>query len=117
MGAEDRTVYGEEFAPDKQEYGELLGHSILFYIKDIGKPGGIYRSKLCVKGCRNIDTEVTESNYFNVNQLGCKYWWLEYGGRLDTILDTEEIKYELWKVVYGVWDYIKNSGNFLRQRP
>ena len=51
-------------------------------------------------------------NYFNVNQLGCKYWWLEYGGRLDTILDTEEIKYELWKVVYGVWDYIKNSGKF-----
>lgn len=52
MGAEDRTVYGEEFAPDKQEYGELLGHSILFYIKDIGQAGGIYRSKLCVKGCQ-----------------------------------------------------------------
>jgi len=37
---------------------------------------------------------------------------LEYGGRLDTIHDTETIKWELWKVVYGVWDYIKNSGKF-----
>jgi hypothetical protein len=25
---------------------------------------------------------------------------------------TEDIKWELWKVVYGVWDYIKNSGKF-----
>jgi len=31
-------------------------------------------------------------------------------GGLDTVHDTEAIKWELWKVVYGVWDYIKNSG-------
>ncbi|KAK7430647.1 hypothetical protein QQZ08_002689 [Neonectria magnoliae] len=36
----------------------------------------------------------------------------EYGGRLDTVHDTEEIKWELWKVVYGVWNYFKNSGRF-----
>ena len=43
---------------------------------------------------------------------GCWLWWLEYGGRLDTIKESETIKWELWKVVYGIWDYIKNSGNF-----
>ena len=43
---------------------------------------------------------------------GCRFWWFEYGGEGDTIHDTEEIKYELWKVIYGVWDYIKNSGTF-----
>ena len=31
-------------------------------------------------------------------------------GGWDTIHDTEEIKWEIWKVVYGVWNYIKNSG-------
>ena len=31
---------------------------------------------------------------------------------LDTVHDTEIIKWELWKVVYGVWNYIKNSGKF-----
>jgi len=31
---------------------------------------------------------------------------------LDTVHDTETIKWELWKVVYGVWNYIKNSGKF-----
>lgn len=112
MGAEDRTVYGEEFAPDKQEYGELLGHSILFYIKDIGKPVEYIAPNFALKDVETLIPKLQNPNYFNVNQLGCKYWWLEYGGRLDTILDTEEIKYELWKVVYGVWDYIKNSGKF-----
>jgi hypothetical protein len=28
------------------------------------------------------------------------------------VTDTEKIKWELWSVAYGVWDYIKNSGNF-----
>jgi hypothetical protein len=39
-------------------------------------------------------------------------WWLEYGGDLDTVRETEEIKWELWSVAYGVWNYIKNSGEF-----
>lgn len=43
--------------------------------------------------------------------LSC-FWWLEYGARLDTVHDTEEIKFELWKIVFGVWDYIKNSGKY-----
>ena len=36
MGAEEKQVYGELFAPDKGEYGELLGHSIycLLYTSD-----------------------------------------------------------------------------------
>jgi hypothetical protein len=44
--------------------------------------------------------------------MGCNFWWFEFGGRGDTIYDTEDIKWELWSVIYGVWDYIKNSGKF-----
>jgi hypothetical protein len=42
------------------------------------------------------------------------YWWIEYGGDedLDPIADNESIRDELWAIVYGVWDYIKNSGEF-----
>jgi hypothetical protein len=29
-------------------------------------------------------------------------WWIEHGGRRDTVTDTEEIKWELWKIVYGI---------------
>jgi hypothetical protein len=37
MGAESREAFGEKFAPGAA-YGELLGHSIYFYSKDVGRP-------------------------------------------------------------------------------
>lgn len=39
-------------------------------------------------------------------------WWLEYGGHMDIIKHNEDIALELRKLVYGIWDYIKNSGEF-----
>lgn len=38
------------------------------------------------------------------------YWWVEWGGDLDTIRDNERIRFELLSISLGVWDYIKNSG-------
>lgn len=112
MGAEDSEIYKEGYAPNKKEYGELLGHSILFYIKDTGHPVKYTAPDFALKNISELIPKLQDANYLNVAQHGCKYWWLEYGGRLNTITDTEEIKYELWRVVYGVWDYIKNSGKF-----
>lgn len=112
MGAEEREEYGERFAPDKSAYGELLGHSILFYTKDTGKPVRFKAPDFALKDAAARIPRLHDPAYFNTAQHGCKYWWLEYGGRLDTIRDTEKIKFELWRIVYGVWDYIKNSGRF-----
>jgi len=36
------------------------------------------------------------------------FWWIEVGGINDTIADAEQIRDELMKYVYGVWDYMKN---------
>lgn len=107
MGAESREEFGEKFAPSK-EYGELLGHSIYFYSKDTGKPVRFVPPSYALDDIRKVPRYKT----FNLKDQGCKLWWIEYGGRLDTIKETEQIKWELWKVVYGVWNYIKNSGNF-----
>ena len=57
-------------------------------------------------------TQIPRFRSFNTAIDGCRLWWIEYGGRLDTVHETETIKWQLWKVVYGVWNYIKNSGNF-----
>ena len=40
------------------------------------------------------------------------YWWIEWGGDHDVIADNERIRFELLSIVMGVWDYIKNSGDF-----
>jgi FAD dependent oxidoreductase len=107
MGAESKEEFGEGFAPDA-EYGQLLGHSMYFSTKDVGVPVKFFAPSWALKDI----TKIPRYRQFNTNMQGCNFWWLEYGGRLDTIHQTEEIKWELWKVVYGVWDYIKNSGNF-----
>jgi hypothetical protein len=108
MGAESADEFGEKFAPSAA-YGELLGHSLYFYSKDTGKPVQFTAPDFALK---DITAEIPRFRSFNANEYGCKLWWLEYGGRLDTVHDTEKIKWELWKVVYGAWNYIKNSGEF-----
>lgn len=112
MGAEDKNVYDEGFSPDKEAYGELLGHTILFYMKDTGKPVKYVAPDFALKDVEKHISKIHNNEYFSIHHHGCKYWWIEYGGRLDTIHDSEHIKYELWKVVYGIWNYIKNSGKF-----
>lgn len=107
MGAESRDQFNEQFAPERG-YGELLGHSLYFYTKDTGKPVKFVAPNFALKDV----TDIPRWRSFNTREHGCQLWWIEYGGRLDTVHQTEEIKWELWKVVYGVWDHIKNSGHF-----
>ena len=108
MGAESRDEFGELFAPD-DEYGSMLGHTIYFYSKDAGRPVKYVPPSFALKDIKQIPRYKSIDSKMN----GCQFWWFEYGGRSeDTVKDTEKIKWELWKVVYGAWDYIKNSGNF-----
>ncbi len=107
MGAEGKDEFGEGFAPERA-YGELLGHSLYFYSRDAGKPVKFTAPSFALKDIRKIPRYGNLKTSLN----GCQLWWLEWGGRLDTVHDTEEIKWELWKVAYGVWDYFKNSGRF-----
>jgi hypothetical protein len=39
------------------------------------------------------------------------YWWVEWGGTLDTIKDNELIRDELLAIMLGVWNHIKNDGD------
>lgn len=107
MGAETVEEFGEKFAPDIA-YGELLGHTIYFYSKNVGAPVKYVAPEFALKDI----TKIPRYKVLNDKDFGCRLWWLEYGGRRDTIHESEDIKWELWKVVYGVWDYIKNSGEF-----
>jgi hypothetical protein len=110
VGAEGAEEFGEPFAPEK-DFGELLGHTIYFYAKDTGKPVEYVAPEFALKA-DEIPKVIPRFEEITAKSHGTSLWWLEYGGRLDTIHDTEAIKWELWKVTYGVWDYLKNSGKF-----
>ncbi|HEX5555114.1 MAG TPA: FAD-dependent oxidoreductase, partial [Chitinophagaceae bacterium] len=107
MGAESREEFSEGLAPE-EGYGELLGHSMYFYSKRVGTRVKFVPPAFALQDIRKIP------RYKNLNPQddGCRLWWIEYGGRNDTVHDTELIKWELWRVVYGVWNFIKNSGTF-----
>lgn len=108
MGAEPAEEFGEGFAPDVEDYGELLGHSIYFYTKDTGKPVRFVPPAYALQDAG----ELPRIRNYQLQDHGCKLWWVEYGGRMDTIHQSEKIKWELWKVIYGIWHYVKNSGKF-----
>lgn len=107
VGAEAQSEFGEKIAPP-QATRELLGHSLYFYSKDTGRPVKFIPPSYALKDI----TQIPRWRDFKAGDFGCRLWWLEWGGNLDTVHDTEKIKWELWKVAYGVWNHIKNSGKF-----
>jgi hypothetical protein len=109
IGQEAREEFGELYAPEKPS-ADLLGHSLYFMSKDTGRPTKFIppANALGLEAVRKI----RRYRGFDSKSQACNFWWMEYGGHMDTIHQSEEIKNELWRVVYGVWNYIKNSGEF-----
>lgn len=103
VGTEGREVYGEEDAP---EHGSncTMGSSVMFVAKDMGRP--------CPFTPPPWAYHFTEEDlkYRGHSYTGSGYWWIEYGGdALRVIEDAEEIRDELIKIVFGIWDHIKNT--------
>ncbi len=114
MGAEAQDEFGEGMAPP-DEYGALLGHTIFFYVKDAGRPVRFIAPAFAlddISATRAPDKIREAVRITRRLHQGALLNWIEYGGRFDTVHDTEEIKWELWRIVYGIWDFVKNSGEF-----
>ena len=108
LGREARAEYDEPWAPDEAD--EItLGSTLLFYSKDAGEPVRFVPPDFT----KDITaTSIPQRRIIRAEDNGCAYWWIEFGGELDTVHDNEAIRDELWAVVYGIWDHIKNSGEY-----
>jgi hypothetical protein len=108
IGRESRALYGESLAPQVED-DVVMGSTIVFYTKDIGRPVKFVPPTFA----KDIaTTSIPERRIIRSGDNGAAYWWIEWGGELDTVHDNERIRDELWSVIYGIWDYIKNSGKF-----
>ena len=104
-GHEGRDVFGEQYAQDKSD-SYTMGNSLLFKAADRGKPVPFEKPYWA-----NTYTEADLSSYRDHREITAGYWWIELGGgKQDIIADGEEIRDDLLKAAYGVWDHIKNSG-------
>lgn len=107
-GRESRSVYGEDWAPEVAD-DDMLGSTILFYTKDAGEPVRFVPPGLT----RDIAAAgIPIHRQISPAMNGCDYWWIEWGGELDAVDDNERIRDELWGIVFGIWDHIKNSGEY-----
>jgi hypothetical protein len=106
-GRETRDEFKESLAPEKKDE-ETLGSSILFTSK-------LHRRAMPYKPpawSRKVTKEHLKFRKVGPENWEYGYWWVEWGGNKDTIRDNELIRFELLSIVTGVWDYIKNSGEY-----
>ncbi|WP_028552727.1 FAD-dependent oxidoreductase [Paenibacillus sp. UNC451MF] len=108
IGREAQEEFNEEWAPLVPD-DITLGSTLLFYTKDAGRPV----KYIAPSFAKDItQTSIPMKRVIRSGDNGCAYWWIEWGGELDTVHDNERIRDELSSVIYGIWDYIKNSGKF-----
>lgn len=110
-GREAAAFYGETLAPAEADK-KTLGSTLLFMARKHDRPMPFTPPPWA----RKITAEDMVHRTFG--DLGSEFtyeygfWWLEWGGHLDTIKDNESIRNELLAILFGVWDYVKSHKEF-----
>ena len=105
LGREGKRDYQEPHAPEVAD-SYTMGNSLMMKARDMGHPVKFIRPFWA-----NVYTE-EDMQYRDHKEISSGYWWIELGGGSQRVIeDGEEIRDELLKAVYGVWDHIKNGGN------
>jgi FAD dependent oxidoreductase len=102
-GREASSEFGESIEPEKAD-DNTMGMSCLLQCRETDSPQEFIppswaNKYTCPEDLPNRSTTMIPTQNF---------WWLEIGGQQDTIHDCEEIRDELLKTSFGIWDYIKN---------
>lgn len=101
-GREDKSAFGEADAVDKAD-GQVMGSSLMFTAKDTGHPVTFVKPEWAYTF---TEEDLKKRPH---QEITSGYWWIELSGALDPIDDAEEIRDELTKTLYGIWDHIKNK--------
>jgi hypothetical protein len=107
MGREGRSEYGESIAPEKADE-RTMGMTCLFQAKEYDTPQPFVPPSWAYRFDKEEDLPYGAKGH---HWWDMGYWWVELGGEQNSILDTERIRDELLRIVFGLWDHIKNRGN------
>jgi len=103
IGREAKHEFNEELAPDQSDM-KIMGSSLLFAVRDVGKPVPFRPPVWAEKYPADSATLQMRDH----NRLP-GYWWIEVGYPYNIISDNEKIRDELMRHVMGVWDHLKNQ--------
>ena len=108
VGRESAFEYGEEFGLPEAD-SRTMGMSLMLQCRETDHkveftpPSWAYRF--------DTDADMKNKPHDCLLKPNTNFYWIELGGMGDTIHDTEEIRDELLKIAYGVWDHMKNRGD------
>ncbi len=104
-GREGRKVWNESLAVEQSDQ-KTMGNSILFNSRKFDRPMPFSPPEWARK--------YTSADFKHrpIHSWEYGYWWIELGGTGDIVRDGQQLRQELLSVVFGIWDYIKNSGDF-----
>ncbi len=134
-GSEGKAEFNEPHAPAEPD-NERMGNTLLYKAVNRGRPVEYIPPKNAYKfteemlkfrkhadligedGQKIADTVFDDVDPATVSLVADSYcfdygyWWIELcGEKADIIEEYEDLRDELLKCVYGVWDHIKNDGN------
>ena len=117
-GTEAKGDYNESFISSEKASNATMGNSILLQLRKTNEhhpfkaPDWAYHF---TDDDFNYDTpkSTIPNQKFNYKIIwrahDNNFWWVESSGvRFDTIFDANEIQFELKKIGYGIWEYMKN---------
>ncbi|MGC9360402.1 MAG: FAD-dependent oxidoreductase [Anaerolineae bacterium] len=108
VGREARDEYGESIAPEEAD-ARTMGMTCLFQARRYDTPQPFTPPSWAYTFETDDEIPYGGRDHGRWHEMG--YWWIELGGEADSIGDTEAMRDELLRIVYGVWDHIKNRGD------
>jgi len=104
LGREAQSEFGESLGP-RQADAFSMGMTLMYEARDLGRPQPFTPPAWAhtFESCEDLPGGAAGHRRF---QAG--YWWIELGGEEDSIHDSEVLRDELLRIVYGAWDHKKN---------
>lgn len=127
-GSEAKSEFGEIHAPEVAN-NDRMGNTLLFKAADKGQPvtfippvDAIHFTEEQLKLRKHTPdvpkeimatlTPEEQKAMFGGYSQDYGYWWIEIPGEKENIIEEyEEIRDQLVRAIYGIWDHIKNGGD------
>ncbi|MBR4663043.1 MAG: FAD-dependent oxidoreductase, partial [Lentisphaeria bacterium] len=106
LGREAQSEFGESLA-QKEPDRKTMGLSCLIQARETSSPKKFIPPSWAY--CYPDDSQLSHRGHRIEGTQN--FWWMELGGEQDSIHDTEEIRDDLLKTAFGIWDHIKNHGD------
>lgn len=107
-GREAQSEYGEPMRTHEERDGKTMGNSCLLQARKTNKKVPFRAPEWAEK----VSVEKLKSLGLDLYKRNENFWYIELGGMGNTVKDAENINQRLIALCLGVWDTVKNSGEF-----